>query len=439
MFGLILLAFFEIILFCFAFIINKHDIMEPAPMMCLLFFACTIITIFNGTLWNIDFKIDTTLIIFVGLFSVVVGSSLSMMWADTRKTRYTSNRLNYIDIQYLWIFLYILIGIVSSIWYRREMARILRAAGWGTNGITLTYAYRILTTKETITGDLKVNTLLSQLIKVINGTGYVYLYAFINNWILKERNKKTFLYFICSCVSLLPGLVSGGRGNVIHVLSAFIILFYILWHENSDWNINLSWKYLRTGLLIFLIGAPIFYYSINLVGRTTSLSMFEYIAVYFGASIEHFNQYITNPTSPAKIFGEETFPGIIDLLNRIGILDGSKGISILERRKLSSNMSGNVYTFFRRPYHDFGIIGMIIFSVLVAMVLTSIYETKIKKHIGNKVYWILFYSYLYYWIILSPNDQYSSDLFSLNNFLTIFIMLVSPIIIKVKFVFGKVR
>ncbi|MTW25656.1 oligosaccharide repeat unit polymerase, partial [Streptococcus pneumoniae] len=115
-------------------------------------------------------------------------------------------------------------------------------------------------------------------------------------------------------------------------------------------------KYMRLGFVGLIAGIPTFYYSLFLSGRSTTRTVFESISTYLGGSIQHFNQYIQNPIGVAEVFGDESFVAIMNILGNLGFVNYNSTVH-LEFRQLGITM-GNVYTFFRRPWHDFGLVGM---------------------------------------------------------------------------------
>ena len=138
-----------------------------------------------------------------------------------------------------------------------------------------------------------------------------------------------------------------------------------------------------------------------------------------------FNQYILDPVDPPKVFGEESLIGLHQLLNNIGIDTYVKGRH-LEFRKLNDHTYSNIYTFFRRPYHDFGLIGMYIFVIAIAFFFTLIYYGKIKKRPQTRArdYWVVAYGYIYYWIFYSSIDQRSISFIATTPIMNIIALLI---------------
>ena len=86
---------------------------------------------------------------------------------------------------------------------------------------------------------------------------------------------------------------------------------------------------------------------------------------------------------------------------------------------------GNIYTFFRRPYHDFGLFGMCLMVFLVILLFSVWYSSFKQKTLGSKTnYSILCYGYLFYWIVLASIENYAIGLISLGTVMTLVLIKV---------------
>ena len=141
-------------------------------------------------------------------------------------------------------------------------------------------------------------------------------------------------------------------------------------------------------------------------GNPVSYTHLDYISLYIGGSIQHFNQYIMDPGPSNKIWGQECFPNVYSFLWDIGI-KLYKGNVYLDFRQLNNETRGNVYTFFRRPLQDFGLLGMYLFTFLVAVFFAYCYYKKISNHRASYRcdQRILFYSYCFYEIVMASIEQ----------------------------------
>ena len=144
-----------------------------------------------------------------------------------------------------------------------------------------------------------------------------------------------------------------------------------------------------------------------------------------GYPIYLFDWYVKNPTDPIG-FGEESLIGLRVFLRRLLGTDMVIRNPNLEEHYANGYFLGNVYTFFRRPLHDFGFIGMLIFTVLVALFFSWLYYGKIKwKSRSIKTdCWSLIYGFLFFWIVYSSIVQYSMNIISLDVLMTLVMIVI---------------
>lgn len=112
--------------------------------------------------------------------------------------------------------------------------------------------------------------------------------------------------------------MTGGRSSILQIAATTLIISYILYHHAIGWGYVLSWKYIRIAFICLVVGLPVFYLALPLVGRSTDKSLFDYISAYMAGSIQHFNQYIQNPSPDAVVFGEESLVSLQSFFGNLG-------------------------------------------------------------------------------------------------------------------------
>ncbi len=422
---LIILLTFEVLLFSFAFFMSNHDIMAPSVVMCIMFLLSTATALMNMNSWKIDYSPDMLMILVSGICVFIWGEILYryVFCRQLRCTfRYTKNiSIDDFNIKSWKLNFLILFDLIICLW---NLQSIIRAVGPSEIDINMLFAtYRRIGISNLANGSRAVSSILNQFLKITIASGYIAGYLFTNNLILKNKRKfEQIKLLVIILLSLLPGIMSGGRSGILRLLSSMVIEYYIIWHQKNGWHRNLSWKYIRYGIIGFIIAVPTFYYSLNLLGRKTDRTIFAYVSDYLGSSIALFNLYIEDPI-PRNIIGEECLYSILKVLNFLGLSRASTSYN-LEFRSLKI-YDTNVYTFFRRPLHDFGLIGMYIFTAAIAFLFAWIYYKKIKyKNKRSCIYWVLLYGYLFYWIVCSSIIQYSVNYISAGTVITVAIMFI---------------
>lgn len=418
-----LLLFFEIILFLFALFLSGRDIMAPSVVFCIMFIISTLAAFLNISNWGY-IGIDTILIFVSGILVFIAAEVFYRMLFCPKKSSIQDFRnVEPIYVKRWLRYIIIIFDIVVCVLYMRSIMKIV-GGNMSSLGAYFVEYRRLGISSLKYGSEMGASGIINQLLRIVTASGYVAAYLFVNNMVAKSSRKSVqFEYLFIVVLSQIPGLMTAGRTGVLKIVAAFLIFYYIIWHQKYGWHRNLSWKYIRAGLVALLVGCPSFYYSLTLLGRRTTGNMVEYVTIYLGSSIQMFDDYIKNPI-PQQAWGEESLVGIKKIAAFLGLGEASTSYN-LEFRKLSIDHSSNVYTFFRRPLHDFGLFGMYIFVALIAIFFAWMYFRHIKYQSKEKcVGWVLAYGYLYYWIVCSSIVQYSVNYISVGAVIIIMLIII---------------
>lgn len=405
-------------MFFMTYYLCGRDLLAPPVIMTGMFIIGSMFALLNSIEWEIDYSWKAYALIVTGIvafdvpFFVHYQNSLRFQHkSETCKTRI-------IHIEKWKIILTILTDLLLLIVYCQSVNSLVRAGGY--SGANVQLYFRNVTGYE---GTESLNTVIKQLVKIIDVTAYIFTFVFVNNVVTyKFKRKKYLVYLLPAVMFVLKAFLSGGRQDMLRIIAFFVIVTYILNCQKVGWNKNISIKYICIIVTAFMIVLPAFYYALSLAGRSTTRTMFQMISTYIGGPIQHFNQYIQEPSNPGKYWGTETFTPILNLLNALGVIEFHETIH-LEVRRLGIT-SGNVYTFFRRPLHDFGLIGMYLFTMLISIFFSRMYFfwIKYKAPSYNTDFHIIIYAYFMYWIVLSSIDQLAMSYISVYTLVTLMLM-----------------
>lgn len=423
MFNIWLLLIIEIILFVIFFYLNHQDIMAPSSMMCIVFIFSTFLAILNGNKWNIDYSMQSTLLVVTGLSVYgIIDIITKNVFGKHKKIYCTTETSKIISID-LWKSLAIIILDVLIVYLVfREVIRITSTITGFSN---IFYAYRIITShSDDRTAEQYMNGIVNQLVKIVLASGFIYLFIFVNNVLVnKEKLKKNLLYLVPPVLMSIMTLITGVRTNVLRLLISGLIEWYILLQMKKGWKIKTSWKFIR---ILALSAAFILWgFSIlqSVLGRIGTTDPFGVISNYAGAPIQFFDMYIKDPPSSNIIFGQETFSGLLNSLYKIGILPQNYSVHE-EYRYLTTKDWGNVYTIFRRFVQDFGIGGMLVSMSVLSAFFSFLYNRKIKWNnlTYKRMITIIEYGYLYYIVALSSVDNLVHDYINIGT--VVFIIVI---------------
>lgn len=411
---LFLLCLTLFLLTIFYFFTFNQDLIAPPVIMSVMFLISSVFALINSKNWNIEYSGIAYILI---ISSIIIFSIPLMALKSPNFNTEVKIADRLIDIQFWKIALTIIIDLFILYLYRKEIYNLALSNGY--TGSNIQWFFRNATSYE---GELTIRTSIRVLIRVIDVSAYIFGYSFINNFLIYRHKRLKDLFLLVPFLIFIPKtLLSGGRLDIIKILIAYIVMMYIQQKRKVGWDRVISHKYIHLGFVGLLAGIPAFYYSLFLAGRSTTRTLFETISTYLGGSIQHFNQYIENSVGASDVFGSESFVPILNALGKMGLISYSSTVH-LEYRQLGITM-GNVYTFFRRPLHDFGLVGMYVFVFAVGVFFAIYYLVLRNKQVGfNLDIHTIIYSYFFYWIFLSSIEQYSFTTISL--FTLVFIVLV---------------
>lgn len=394
------------------------DLLSPPMIMIFGFILSSLFAVINGIEWGIVFSAKSFSLISVGILSFIFPYIIAFQINNKQPMIRTEDHCIIID---KWKVIVIdIIDVLILILYWKSIVNMVGTHG-GT-GISIQWTYRLITSYE---GSDRLGAGIRLVVKLLDASAYIFMFILVNNqFIYKTKKKDEILLIIPPILFCIKTLMGGGRQDLLKMAAFAFITLYIQNHNKIGWDKNLSFKYIRNGLILVALVLIGFYYALRFTGRKTTRNLFVSLSTYIGGSIQHFNQYIKDPVDKSNFFGNESFTPILNTLNDLGIIVYKNTVH-LEYRKLGVT-SGNVYTFFRRPLQDFGIIGMVIFTTMVSVFFAVIYIKMVRNKpndLKHNLYTII-YVYLLYWIVLSSIEQYSMTVISIQTLLTIIIMVL---------------
>lgn len=207
-----------------------------------------------------------------------------------------------------------------------------------------------------------ISTPINYGFRLFMAVGYVYVFAFVNELLVSEE--KRWAYLVPPVIYCLASLGQSSRGQIIVMLFAGVIMFWILRNCVSVNAVRINFGAVMLILAAVVFGLAIFVFGADAVGRVTVKTPFDSLMTYLGGSIIGLDQFIAKPelsTAPADLFGSETFQGLWLFLGKtFGISDWTYTFQ-LEYRFVNNVNIGNLYTAFRYYLHDFGQLGCALF------------------------------------------------------------------------------
>lgn len=430
-----------LILLSITFFISKFDIFDPSFIACAMFFISTVFAIYAKIAWNVSdsfFSYKAVMIILSGLLVFIISCQIAKYasFPAAKKIINNNEKPKIIKISQFKLFLALMICAVSILLYVQFFYKYVQQNGYkeGFDLVKIGKFYHNLTFLSSKEGSIP--WFIRLMLQIVNAMMYVCMYIFLYNTILCRDSVITNSAYLLPIVFWIPRvIVASSRTNLIKLAGFAIFIIYIMMNRRNNWkkkqrNYGKIFIISVTSLLVVLLA---FYFVITsgIIGRNTNKNLIDYIAVYIGAPIIHFNQFIKSPPPDVSYFGQETFAGLNGTLYKRGLVN--KQVSTqLEIRKITKNYSGNVYTFFRRPLHDFGLLGMYIVTFITGILFSYVYYKKIFKSVSSyKTDLIMiFYGYFFYIIYMfSIMNNYCNDISTANLFFLLAVFAVYSVML----------
>ena len=406
-----------IVLWIFVILVKK-DLFSPSSVLCLSYIFSIICAIYNIDNWKINLHYNTFFVIIIGIISFLI-SSLLFDFTHSRKKSIKKN-IEYIKVKKYKL---LLINCISLIIFVIYLLFFIKAIGGVSSLLNFSESMEAYRNKTMIHHITLIPSWINFLSKICRAVCYVYTYILINNYIIsKNHNKKevlqkNILHYIFGIFLYLPlTLMSGGRYDLIVFILYVIFVFSILYTIENKKRLN-SYKIIKIGIVLIVVLVGFSSYK-GLVGRNSDSSTIDYITEYFGGSIEIFDIYMQEPHYRCEYFGQETFAGIRKFLYQVKLLN-DQGVSedAMEFRTIyNGKVLGNVYTGFRKLYHDFGIFGVIILQSLLAIIFNKLYyDCFYKKNKMSISFNIILTGTIFFCLALhSYSESFYSTVLSFN-------------------------
>lgn len=431
----ILLVICLLIAIYIVYITSNRDIMRPSILLMSGYVASIICCLYNKQLWGVDLKGNTVLIIVTGVFSFVIIELFFLLYSYKKNyivRKEKDSEKAYIKVSDTAIVVCSFICILNIILFISDIVRIseMKFSILNLNEIMHTYRHAYSY------GNDKISELTIQVLKFSKGIGYIFLYVFLNNiFVVKPKQRiKEIRYLFPSALFLICTFLLGGRINMIAFAVAASFLSYYNWQKNNNWQKHISIKIIKKIFVFLILLLLIFYFSKNIVGRKTSKTFIDYVTTYVGGSIKLLDEFLNDGEQVIDENNNETFPGIIQTLYKLGIADINPRKSLEFRCIINGEYLGNVYTGLRRFYSDFGYFGLIFIQMMFSFFLNYLYSSiKISERYKHKsIYRTVFYSFTCYCIMIQSIEDHFFINFSVGYLVELIIiyfmvkMIISP-------------
>lgn len=420
---LMLVTFF----WCLIMLCTK-DIFCPAAIICESYIVAIISAIYNYDRWNMNFHINTFFVILVGI-TIFLGTSeicRTKIAKKIHKENKNENSLNFINIKTINVIILDIITLIIACLYLKYFFDAINSF----SATTFSMKMEMYRNRTTYQGLVYIPTLINFLSKMCRALAIVYTYILINNFLynkfnaFKEKDSNFFLYIFGIFIYLPISICSGARFDIVVFFITSILIWYILYIKYTKKKIETK-KLIKIGI-IFIVIAVVFSQSKTLFGRNNnSNGIIDYFTQYFGGAIHCFDVYMQEEHEDTNVFGQELFAGTRKFLEQIHVIKDRNVSEDIGKFVYNNDGEaiGNVYSAFRNMYHDFGVIGILIFQIILAIIFNEVYFYILLKRKKDKNidFSILVYSTIIFCLFFHSYSEYFFSTILSFNYIMLFV------------------
>lgn len=344
---------------------SKHELISPSFLFTAGFILCAVWYFACQERWKSSLQMRTFLVIVLGVAEFITVAFIVRLFH--KKKRRVWLNCDIISTSKCVDSFVVFIEIITIL---ITLLLIMKLTGTASipNAI---YAFRHANTFTTDV--IRLPHFVTTMRRFCNAAGYWYAYVLIHKYYNKSH-KIDKVYAIVVVLSIINGVLLGGRGDAVNLIAALGVFWYML-NSGDKWGKTLKFKQ-----LFIIIGAGcVILYSFqalgNALGRETDMDAVDYIAQYCGAEIANLNLFLSHysGSNRAEVWGGQTFYTIIDMIGPRFISGFQKYNLDLPFVILNGHSVGNVYTIFYPFIYDFGYFGAFILTMVMAAFSQVVY------------------------------------------------------------------
>ncbi|WP_027623958.1 O-antigen polymerase [Clostridium lundense] len=364
------------------YMLYNGDYIAPAFVFSFAFLISVCDMVLNLNIWKTSLSVNTVLVVVGG----VIVFSICTFVVHTFYTLLRSKRLvlqsltekripNYIRCKKWKLLLSILFQLICLVFVIKYV--LSTTAKYGTDG-SLSSAismYQYLSKFTTL--DMSFPLVITYSYILVSTSGYIWGYIILNNYCYyKKKNILVILNFI---ISFSSNFLTGSRGNSIQMLVALIVVYVCMMKQKRVSQVK-NFKIIIKIFAIIICILFSFEFIAGLMGRDDSLGLFQYISVYLGAPIKNLDSFLEEYKKTSSIWGFNTFFMQIQWITSKMELNIPITAINVDMQYINGYNLGNVFTAFKSYISDFGYIGVVTCTGVMAIIIQVLYEkTKVIK------------------------------------------------------------
>lgn len=342
-----------VFLFVFSYYIFKRNLLNPSVVLCSVFLISTFFLTLNYKEWGVNINEKTVLVIFLTIFSFMMGNLLIYFNKKLKKVKILKkeevNIISTIGIRKTLIIDFLLL--IGLIFYIRNVYEISLLAG-NPGG----YENMLFYAREAKLKFYDINRISINIFYFAKAVSYIHIYSFIN-FTLQKGLKIRKLYLLSPLVIYLVFLVfSTGRTELIYLFIYLLTIYFVLLYRKYNFNSKINKKILIWSVFSWGLFIIFFFISGEILGRSDS-KVFYAISRYTGSSLAALNTFFSHPIETKSIyFGQNTLFSIYSILRKFN--KDIPNFYAPYEFVYFIDMRTNIFSAIRRYVEDYGMNGL---------------------------------------------------------------------------------
>lgn len=417
-----------------ALLVFRGELLSP----CVFLFAYSLFAVafgyFKYELWDLEgYEAFSVFLYLLGMVCFGIGTLFPDYTSKARRknsriTPVNADNVNRIEIKGYITGICIVVSLFILVYFYVQMRSFIASKGYGDRGLEFAIQYNRLFNE-----DDNYPQIIRLLIYFRQSCAFILFGVFLHNSIANKRKISDFILLIPTGLYFVDALIRSSRGDIIQFAIGAITLWYVFYHNIKGWRIKSGVRFARKMLKVALIAVPLFILSAVLTGRYTKIGdmdIVNYLTIYISGGVRALDVFLKNAVPKPRIWGEESFVSLHNFFNALAG-GGERAYRFLEFSSIRGTNIGNIYTSFRRFYHDFGVFGVAILSFIQGTISSWVYG-RISRNTDNGIsFWTVFYAFFSYTIVYIVIDElFFSSLISFVG-----LKRVIALVVAYKFVF----
>ncbi len=407
-----LLIFITLVFLIINFLLASKDYMHPAVILHGMFLIYELVCLCGREAYAVTFHEGTLVVLGMGFFTITMAHLIS--YDRKKKKRLLTMELKEIEVPKVYLFILLLMQTVSIVYFCKYLGNL--SAAYGLKDASLSESIELYDTltkfwRETYDKLVVPIPMAYRITNPICGAAeYIVIYIMVNNFVVNRKiNLIGMMILGLMCIRII---MNGSRSPMLRIFTFAFLLFYVLSLRNGKIRKGNAGFLLK--LLIATIGFIVFMFVVLiLMGRTSKFTgVVDHLFVYFGAPvlnldtfIEAHNVKLLGSLSKGTLLGEQTFKGLYQYMYKLFKIKSFSGIESIDLFTFSSNKReiGNVYTMFYKIIYDFGFLGVVPITFIMAIYYCETYRKIKSEPSAHKIidFRLFIYAYLFNDVVMS--------------------------------------